>query len=364
MKTIYKRILKISSTVVLLFLFALASKATIQIVTVQNFSFSPSSFTVNLGDTVKWVWVDGGHTTTSTSIPAGATSWDSQINSGNTTFKYVPSVVGTYNYHCAIHPTTMIGSFSVVCATPDISISADGPKTFCSGGSVTLSQSAGGNFTSYQWQNNGSNIAGATNNSLTVTKKGDYTLVVTNSCGAQNTSNSINVTVNKLPKADVTPSGPITICPPQTVTLSVTTTSGATYQWYKNNNPIAGATNPTLDVSKAGNYTVTVIKTSTGCSKTSKKVVVSSACKDESVNPLTETIGYPNPTSDFMNLNIQSLDHPDVINVYDLSGKLITSYQVINTEIKVGENLLPGIYLVKIEKNNTVLQTVKLVKTK
>jgi plastocyanin len=58
---------------------ALATKWT---VTVQNFSFNPSSLpNVAVGDTIKWVWVSGSHTTTSSTIPGGAVSWDQPINS-------------------------------------------------------------------------------------------------------------------------------------------------------------------------------------------------------------------------------------------------------------------------------------------
>ncbi len=50
-------------------------KATTHIITVQNYFFSPTALTVNLGDTIKWQWVNGDHTTTSLTIPPGATPW-------------------------------------------------------------------------------------------------------------------------------------------------------------------------------------------------------------------------------------------------------------------------------------------------
>jgi len=87
--------------------------ATKHIVTVQNFMFSPSSFTATVGDTVEWDWVNGGHTTTSTSVPVGAATWSHPMNSSSTSFQYVITKPGTYNYWCAIHTTLMEASFTV-----------------------------------------------------------------------------------------------------------------------------------------------------------------------------------------------------------------------------------------------------------
>lgn len=86
-----------------------------RIVSVIDFAFSPSSFTAIVGDTVMWVWGNGTHTTTSTSVPAGANSWDSPINSSSTSFTYVIAVAGTYNFKCTIHSFT--GTFTASAAS-------------------------------------------------------------------------------------------------------------------------------------------------------------------------------------------------------------------------------------------------------
>jgi len=91
---------------------SLLSQATVITVTVANFSFSPASFTAVVGDTVKWVWSAGTHTTTSTSVPAGANTWNNPMNSSNTTFEYIITTPGNYNYWCAIHTTMMEASFT------------------------------------------------------------------------------------------------------------------------------------------------------------------------------------------------------------------------------------------------------------
>ena len=97
----------LSLTIVLVMLMLNVAKATIHTVQVADFSFTPSVLNINSGDTVRWVWVSGTHTTTSTSVPTGATAWDHPMNSGSTQFDEKFTIAGIYDYHCSIHPTIM-----------------------------------------------------------------------------------------------------------------------------------------------------------------------------------------------------------------------------------------------------------------
>ena len=88
-------------------------------VQVANFQFTPVNIpNVLLGDKIRWVWVNGGHTTTSGSIPSGATSWDSNISSGSTFFEYTVTVAGTYQYVCTPHAPNMAGTFTASGSLP------------------------------------------------------------------------------------------------------------------------------------------------------------------------------------------------------------------------------------------------------
>src|SRR5215471_3225439 len=82
------------------FLNALAATATIHEVDVADFHFTPAQFDALVGDTVKWIWTSGTHTTTGTSvnIPPGADSWDAPIDASNQSFEYIIKVAGTYFY--------------------------------------------------------------------------------------------------------------------------------------------------------------------------------------------------------------------------------------------------------------------------
>ncbi|MEI6576485.1 MAG: dockerin type I domain-containing protein [Bacteroidota bacterium] len=114
--------------------------AVTHIIQVANFSFTPSNINnVQLGDIIRWEWVGGIHTTTSSSIPAGAATWDQIISSGISFYEYTPTVTGVYSYVCTPHiGLGMIGSFTVL---------NPGPSTRTSSQSGNWSQSStwGGN---------------------------------------------------------------------------------------------------------------------------------------------------------------------------------------------------------------------------
>ncbi len=102
-----------------LLFFSSSSFCTNYTVNVQNFSFAPATVNAIVGDTITWVWVSGTHTTTcdgvvvGTSLPPGATPWDEPINSTITTYSYVLTVDGEYDYVCTFH-----GMPGVIMAVP------------------------------------------------------------------------------------------------------------------------------------------------------------------------------------------------------------------------------------------------------
>jgi plastocyanin len=110
-----KKVVLIISVIIISLTAAFSMKvyATKWIINVQDFFFSPSSLpNVVVGDTINWVWINGSHTTTSTSVPVDAVGWDNPINSTSTSFEYKVSIAGTYNYKCTPHASIgMIGSF-------------------------------------------------------------------------------------------------------------------------------------------------------------------------------------------------------------------------------------------------------------
>lgn len=136
-------------------------------------------------------------------------------------------------------------------------ITAGGPTTFCSGGSVKLTASAG---SSYLWSN------GSTASNITVTTGGSYTVKVTQANGCFATSAATVVIVNALPSVPViTAGGPTTFCTPGSVIL--TSSAATSYLWSN------GATTQSITVTSSGNYSVTV-KNASGCSRSSAATTV------------------------------------------------------------------------------------------
>lgn len=86
-------------------------------ITASGRSFAPTPVTATVGDTLKWQWIDGIHTTTSTSVPAGALTWTAPLDSGHATFSYVITKAGTYNYQCNFH--AIFGMTGIINVNPN-----------------------------------------------------------------------------------------------------------------------------------------------------------------------------------------------------------------------------------------------------
>lgn len=71
-------------------------------VEIRDFSFSPSNITLKKGDTIVWTNKDAApHTVT---WDGGGQNSSGTLKSGET-FSFVFTGPGTFNYHCAFHPS-------------------------------------------------------------------------------------------------------------------------------------------------------------------------------------------------------------------------------------------------------------------
>jgi plastocyanin len=78
-----------------------SASAADQSVTIANFNFSPTTLTINVGDSVTWTNSDPvAHTTTSDS-----SVWNSGPLAQGGTFQRTFSEAGLFNYFCSIHPS-------------------------------------------------------------------------------------------------------------------------------------------------------------------------------------------------------------------------------------------------------------------
>jgi len=73
--------------------------------TSQGLNYVPASATVAKGGSVVWKNNDPvPHTVTSTSVPSGASGFDSGNMNPNATYTVTFTVSGTYQYECSYHP--------------------------------------------------------------------------------------------------------------------------------------------------------------------------------------------------------------------------------------------------------------------
>jgi PKD-like domain/Secretion system C-terminal sorting domain/Ig-like domain CHU_C associated len=201
--------------------------------------------------------------TATATVPSGhALVWYDAPTGGNVVGSPTLSSAGTITFYASSRNTTTNCEsavrtavvLTINAATPAV-ITAGGPTSFCQGGNVVLTASAG---TSYAWSN------GSTSQQIAVTTSGSYTVVVTTG-GCNLTSAPTVVTVNPTPTATITAGGPTTFCDGNNVVL--TAAAGSSWLWSN------GATTQAITVSTAGNYNVTVTNAS-GCSAVSTNTTV------------------------------------------------------------------------------------------
>ncbi|MBO6080042.1 MAG: T9SS type A sorting domain-containing protein [Bacteroidales bacterium] len=205
---------------------------------------------------------------------AGATSYE--WSSGEVTPAITVSFPGAYTVTASDqYGCSAVSSVSVTQSFVNASIS--GNLYFCHGQSTTLNVT-GDVGNTYRWDD------GSTTSSITVSSAGQYSVLVTNANGCQNTLSKI---VNEYNVTPPTILGAATICENQTTTLRAS--GGVSYVWDD------GSTQPMITVGATGTYTVTSTNTY-GCTASNSFTVLvnpvptvnvlsqNSICRGESVS--------------------------------------------------------------------------------
>ncbi|MCB9852596.1 MAG: immunoglobulin domain-containing protein [Phycisphaerales bacterium] len=218
---------------------ATSGAATLTVHTAPVINVAPQSQTVCEGDPVTF-------SVTATGDPAPTYQWQhegSDIPNETGTSLTIPSVspgdAGEYGVVVSNGCGTPTPVATLTVHTAPVITSIGGyPDTVCAGESVTLSVTVSGDpAPTYQWKLDDAIIPGATSDSLTIehamtASAGVYTVEVVNACGSA-VSDPMPLTVHTMPEITVQPQSQ-TVCEGDSAIFSVTVTSDSaeTYQWY------------------------------------------------------------------------------------------------------------------------------------
>jgi hypothetical protein len=177
------------------------------------------------------------------------------INASTGAINLAASTAGTYTVTYTFIGSNGCGNSTTTSVTinalPGTIITPSGPVSFCQGGSVLLTASAG---TSWLWSN------GSTNQTLFVNTSGTYS-VTTTANGCQSISSPVVVTVTPYPVLTYT--GSTYICQGSSTTLTV---SGASsYTWLPANILNTATGNTVVATPLSNPTTVTVTGNTNGC---------------------------------------------------------------------------------------------------
>lgn len=75
-------------------------------------------------------------------------------------------------------------------------------------------------------------------------------------------------------------------------------------------------------------------------------------------------LAYPNPTADFLNLNVENYDNENLsYQLFDIGGKLLENKKLTSKETRIDmNNHVPAIYLLKVIDNHIEVKTFKIKK--
>lgn len=140
--------------------------------------------------------------------------------------------------------------------SPMATVTPSGNVTFCANQPTQLAGPSGTAY-QYQWSRNGTPVAGANNRLFTPSLSGNYTLRVSLNSSCFVVSDTVRVTINPSPIAQITPySDTLHACTGDTVVLRAYREAGYTLQWFRNGNTLSGATDTVFRATLSGAYTV------------------------------------------------------------------------------------------------------------
>lgn len=353
--------------------------ATIHTIQSGNFFFNPSSLNVLVGDTVKWVNIAGSHTTTSSTIPAGAATWDAPLNSTTPTFSYKVTVEGIYNYVCTPHVAMgMVGSFTATIPANTLAVTPGNQNVGAAAGSTSFNVSSNTNWTAscnMSWctctpsgTGNGTITANFTQNTSTAQRVATITI---SASGVS--SQTVTVTqAGAAPALNVTP-------PSQSVAASAgstnfTVSSNSSWTVSSNQSWCTATPSGTGDGTITATYQANTLNTSRSATLTvtvsglpSQTVTVQQDASSVGVGEQDAAafVIYPNPVVSQVNIAGESLKNTETeVSIYNInSNKVLGPVKLSGSPSSIDLGALPeGVYFIRIgsESNSPVKKIVKI----
>lgn len=284
-------------------------------------------------------------------------------NIGHASYVYTPRLTET-NFACvnATNPSVAIDSVAI-----------------CPGDSVLLTLSSGNlnNANRWQWYLGGCSTTpvdtGASIYVRPITPT-TYYVRAEGGCSVPSACDSVTVYFSTPAVATITYVGQTSFCQGDSVTLLAQPMTGNTYQWRRNNVPIAGATQQNFVAYTTGYYNVEIFNAT--CTLLSNYITVSVPCHfvnpppislrsspHESTNSTnaTELLFHLNASSTHVNVYSNLHTSDQVIEIFDVNGKCVR-----NTLLKNGNNNLEwlsnsnGIYFFKIKVGGEIVKKGKV----
>jgi len=190
---------------------------------------------------------------------------------------------------------------------------------------------------SIQWYKNDMPIENATSASLLINSAGIYYAQIFNVSGVSIFSDSLRIADVNIPRPNITSGGGFLFSSSQTGN-----------QWFVDGVPIPGATSISFRPLKPGSYSVLVIREN---------------CLSEISLPyMFGILIYPNPTTQDINIKLNSSFGTISFELYDLSGKLLLKDLIKNDKTTIPiSNFRKGFYLLKITDHKGLLRTEKII---
>lgn len=229
--------------------------------------------------------------------------------------------------------------FELDTALTVLTITAGGPVLFCPGDSVVLTASGSG---PYLWN------TGDTSASVVALLPGAYQVQSPSGGCAQLFSAPVYVQWHNTPVPVIT-----------NVSDTLYSTTGISYQWFYNGNPIVQATGATYIPLQNGSYSV-VVGYASGCSDTSAPYIYNGVGIHEQTFRNNLRL-RPNPVRDQLLLKMPGNPEASLqLQVISVSGTVCYTEYVSGKKLADGhtlpvETLLPGIYMLRISGDHTIV---------